>query len=462
MDPVSPAARRRRGAVATAAAAAAAAVAAAGALAPAAGGPPDPSTLHSVPLFAHVRWANFSASDLAGLARFRSVTIQVEPDAPIPCEAQAVDARAKLRGAGSPVPVLFYTNLFYSEPNCVYNAAVTAAPWLWLNDSSGAPYMPGGRRTFDLSAPGAPAWWATHVAGAAGVDGGFGDSGCGGAPSWLNASHAAAFAAGQAAAHAAATASAWGDGGGLWVANCPVLPQIGDKYIPGTRGEMIESWCSDFYPGGGGTASFCRDELLEAVALSGWGNMSLQARYYLNSHNGYNPEFGLAAFLIAAWPGAFYGASRDWDWAGDWEALLAWPWASRAPGNATGPPKMLDPDGCGWAREYAGANVTVNLCAKHFFAQILWAGNATTEEGATGGASAASIGERGRAAAPPARPAAADGGPPRRRKPRSVAVTVPKLGEGCPARHAAVEAPWAAGGLACVGFAVPGGGGGGK
>ena len=38
----------------------------------------------SVPLFAHVRWANFSASDLAGLRRFRSVTVQVEPDAPLP------------------------------------------------------------------------------------------------------------------------------------------------------------------------------------------------------------------------------------------------------------------------------------------------------------------------------------------------------------------------------------------
>ena len=45
---------------------------------------PNASFAAGVPLFAHVRWANFSAADLAGLGRFRSVTVQVEPSSPLP------------------------------------------------------------------------------------------------------------------------------------------------------------------------------------------------------------------------------------------------------------------------------------------------------------------------------------------------------------------------------------------
>jgi hypothetical protein len=413
------------------------------------GAPPNPSTEGSVPLFAHVRWANFSAAEVTQLARFRSVTVQVEPDAPLPCEAQAADVRAKLRAAGSPIPVLFYTNLFFSEPNCAYNAAVAENPWLWLNSSSGDPYLPGGRYTFNMAVPGAPAWWVAHVAGAAGVDGGFGDSGCGSAPAWLNNTSRTAFTAGQAAAHAGATYAAWGNGsdGNLWVANCPILPAIGDEYIPGTRGEMIESWCSDFFPGGSGTASFCRDELSEAVVLGAWGNVTLQARYYLNRHNAYNPEFGLAAFLVAAWPGSYFGASVDWDWAGDWEKLLAWPWASRAPGNATSPPRMLDPDGCTWAREYSRANVTVGFCGKHLSAQILWANNGPVDRERTDVA----LPTRGNEGDP--RPCLPSPTPPHARPARRVVTLVPSPGVPCPTRYAEVDAPWAVGSRACLGLA---------
>ena len=129
---------------------------------------PNTSFAAGVPLFAHVRWANFSASDLAGLSRFRSVTVQVEPSSPLPCEAQARDVKARL--AGSHTPVLMYGNLFFNEPGCDYAAAFAQRPDLWLNESDGTtPYMPAGRRTFDMSVAATPAWWAAHVIAAAGA-----------------------------------------------------------------------------------------------------------------------------------------------------------------------------------------------------------------------------------------------------------------------------------------------------
>jgi len=396
---------------------------------------PDPSFTSGVPLFAHVRWSNFSTADLAGLARFRSVTVQVEPDSPLPCEAQARDVRARL-GDGGP-PVLMYGNLFFAEPNCAYAAAFSQRPDLWLNGSDGVtPYLPGGRRTFDMSVPATAGWWAANVIAAAAVDGGFGDGGCGHAPSWFNASRAAAFAAGDGAAHAAATAAA--APASLYVVNCPVLPAIGDDYLPGTRAYMLESWCSDFQPRGAGVATYCRDELLEALVLGAWGNMSMQARFYLSAHNAGDPQFGLAAFLIAAWPGAYFGASADWDWAGDWQKMLAWPWANYTLGGAPAPAVMGDKQGCGWTRAYPHANVSVDLCSKHLFARIDW-----LQEG--GGDSLAAAAPR---APPPPQPQPEERlAPP---LPRRARIAEPARGEPCPSGAAQVAAPWARDGRACL------------
>ena len=392
----------------------------------------------SVPLFAHVRWANFSASDLAGLRRFRSVTVQVEPDAPLPCEAQARDVQAKLGGANASTPTFFYGNVHFAEPNCAYFREVAANPWLWLNDSTGKPVMPAGRYCWDFSVPGAAQWWADHVILAAGVEGGFGDSGCGEPPSWFNASRAAAFSAGQIQAHALATAGlAALPNPGVYIANCPILPRNGDPPLPGVHGEMLESWCSDFQPRGAGPAAFCRAELVEAVLLGAptAPQTFMQARYYLNGANAGNPQFGLAAFLIAAWPGAFFGASSNWDWAGDWERLLAWPWASIELGAPVGPPTMGDPSGCAWTRVYANATSEVNVCAKHLFARISWVPAGTAQL-----ATPEEVGEvvqvPALGLAPGARVRVREAGP----------------GEACASGEAEVGAPWAAtgSGRACL------------
>ncbi len=381
-----------------------------------------------VPLFAHVRWANFTATDLVALARFRSVTIQVEPSSPLSCEAQARDVKTRL-GAGT--PVLMYGNLFFSEPGCDYAAAFAQRPDLWLNESDGVtPYMPAGRRTFDMSVAGTPAWWAQNVIAAAGVDGGFGDGGCSHAPGWFNASRAAAYNKGDVAAHQLATAAATADS--LYVVNCPVLPAIGDPYLPGTRAYMLESFCSDFQPGGAGVATYCRDELLEALVLSAWGNVSLQARYYLNSHNKGNPQFGLAAYLVAAWPGAFFGASVDWDFAGDWEKLLSWDWSSLPLGEPS-PAVMGDKDGCGWTRAFVHANVSIDLCSKHLFARIDW-------DRSSGRAPPPPL-------PPPESPALRPSPPP---PPRRVRISEPARGEPCPRGAAQAAAPWARDGRACL------------
>lgn len=74
-------------------------------------------------MFAHVRWANFSAGDLAGLARFRMVTLQMGDPVPLQCEAQARQVKADLQQhtpGGADVPVLFYNNVYFAEPEwCV-------------------------------------------------------------------------------------------------------------------------------------------------------------------------------------------------------------------------------------------------------------------------------------------------------------------------------------------------------
>jgi len=294
------------------------------------------------------------------------------------------------------------------------------------------------------------AWWsrdrqvstAERVVLSAGVEGGFGDSGCGGAPpAWFNATRAAAFGAGQRQAHALATAAlAALPSPGAYIANCPILPRNGDPQLPGVNGEMIESWCSDFQPKGTGPALWCKAELVEAVLLGGRGanQTFLQARYYLNGANGGNPQFGLAAFLIAAWPGAFFGASRDWTWAGDWSALLDWPWASYPLGAPTGPPTMADPAGCAWTRVYANATSEVNVCAKHLFARISWV--------AAGTARAATAEEVGEVVAMP--PLGARDG---------LCVREAAVGEACRVDEAEVGAPWvaSASARACISVARP-------
>lgn len=102
----------------------------------------------TVPLFSHVRWFNATPADIAGLSQFRSVTVQVEPDAPLMCEDQAEDIRRKLQPRAPAVPVLFYANLYFAEPNCRYFNIVGDHPEVWLNDSTGVPVKPDGRWTF--------------------------------------------------------------------------------------------------------------------------------------------------------------------------------------------------------------------------------------------------------------------------------------------------------------------------
>jgi len=339
-----------------------------------------------VPLFGHIRWANFSSSDLSGLSKFRSVTVQVEPDAPLKCEEQAYDLQTKLSSIGATTTTLMYGNLYFAEPNCDYFAKVEESPWLWLNDSSGNPVRPAGRYTFDLRNSLAPNWWVSNVLLASNVSGGgFGDSGCGDKPSWLNSTEQDAFAAAQLLTHALATSELNAQRESLYIANCPIVPQIGDKPIAGVNGEMIESWCSDFSPGSKAPANYCRDELVEAVVQASSMNRTwLQARYYLNSANDYNPQFGLAAFLIAANEGSFFGASHDWDYTGDWEKLLSWPWVNYSLGPPLSLfPNMTDKDGCGWIRQYENATATVNLCTKHLFARIEWLDEGVQEIGGT-------------------------------------------------------------------------------
>lgn len=106
----------------------------------------------------------------------------------------------------------------------------------------------------------------------------------------------------------------------------------------------------------------------------------MQARYYLSGHNGGDPRFGAIAFMIAGYPGALFGASADWNWAGDWEKLLGAPWTGKALGTP-GPPRMLDPAGCAWNRTFAsGASAFVNLCFGKGHpkeAHVIWADGTT-------------------------------------------------------------------------------------
>lgn len=112
-----------------------------------------------------------------------------------------------------------------------------------------------------------------------------------------------------------------------------------------------------------------------------WNNGSvIQARYYLSPHNHNDPRFGAIAFLVCGYHGAYFGASTDWWWKGDWETQSLSDWAHQSLGEP-GPAQMLDKAGCGWTRKFAsGAHVFVNLCfAKDhpMEAHAVWADNTT-------------------------------------------------------------------------------------
>lgn len=85
--------------------------------------------------------------------------------------------------------------------------------------------------------------------------------------------------------------------------------------------------------------------------------------------------FFAAAFLIGGYNGSFFGASTDWNYAGDWANLLDWPWSNRTIGAPLTPPHMEDEKGCGWDRQFEGANVTINFCTSHQYARIDWVGS---------------------------------------------------------------------------------------
>lgn len=125
-----------------------------------------------------------------------------------------------------------------------------------------------------------------------------------------------------------------------------------------------------------------RYEILYTISgPAGWKNHSvIQARYYLSPHNRNDPRFGAIAFMICGYPGAYFGASTDWWWKGDWETQSMSDWAHQPLGDPD-PAQMLDKAGCGWSRRFAsGARVFVNLCFANghpMEAHAVWADNTT-------------------------------------------------------------------------------------
>lgn len=362
----------------------------------------------TVPLFAHIRTANFTAADVAALRHLQAVTVQGTAFAGMGSEEQA----AYVRGLLPAVPVLAYRSVYYSEPFDDTRAALRADPGKVLRGADGEPLvLADGKAVYNMSQPGVAALYTGAIAALASrgqADGAFGDSGCGRAPKWLPPAEQQSFAAGQWAAAASAQRELQ-PCGGAFVSNCPYLPP-GDSWPPGVRGVMFDSWCSDFQTGdgGGGAALNCRDEILRLLSgPAAWRNGSVvQARYYLSGHNGEDPRFGAIAFLVAAFDGALFGASTGWDWAGDWSRQSRAPWASQ-PLGAPGVPVMLDEHGCGWNRSFAsGASVFVNLCSgpgHPHQAHAVWADGTTWP---------ARLGRRGAAAALAAHAAAAGPRPP--------------------------------------------------
>mmetsp|Transcript_8274 Transcript_8274/g.24571 ORF Transcript_8274/g.24571 Transcript_8274/m.24571 type:complete len:443 (-) Transcript_8274:125-1453(-) len=345
------------------------------------------TSLSTIPLFAHFRYANFSPSDLALMeTTLRMVTVQGTVYRNLSGEAQAGAMRHMLQ-----LPVIVYRNLYYAEPWDASTAVVRDTPAWQLRGADGKPLNPEGKFVYNITMPRVQQFYTQVVANlsAAGqVDGAFADSGCGVRPAWLPSIEQADFAAGQLATAAASQRTLDGSGG-IFIQNCPYVPRNptgagSDPWPAGVRGSMYESWCSDFQTGVGGpsSAEWCRYEILYLISgPASWHNGSvIQARYYLSPHNSHDPRFGAIAFLVAAFPGAFFGASTDWWWDGDWQRQSLASWASQ-PLGTPGPPQMLDKSGCGWSRSFgSGARVFVNLCygkGHPLEAHAVWADNST-------------------------------------------------------------------------------------
>eukprot|EP00038_Savillea_parva_P022164 m.37002 g.37002 ORF g.37002 m.37002 type:complete len:487 (-) comp5464_c0_seq1:108-1568(-) len=341
----------------------------------------------TIPLFAHFRMANFSASDLQLMdTTLRTVTMQGTLYGTLSGEEQAAAMRSKLE-----IPVFVYRNLYYAEPWDASTQVVKATPAWQLRGADGRPLNPEGKYVYNMTVPAVQQFYSNVIANLSShsaIDGAFADSGCGVRPAWLSPAQQTAFAAGQVAS-AAASQTALNAQGGIFIQNCPYLPRspgggAGDPWPQGVRGSMYESWCSDFQTGvgGPGSAEYCRYEVMFLMSgPAGWKNGSIvQARYYLSEHNKHDPRFGAVAFMVAGFPGAFFGASVDWWWDGDWEtqSLASW---SRQPLGTPGPAQMLDKSGCGWSRTFAsGAHVFLNMCSSKghpMQAHAVWADNST-------------------------------------------------------------------------------------
>lgn len=338
--------------------------------------PPPPADVRipdggwkAVPLFAHFRYANFTAEEYAAMQdSFRLITVQGTWFGSLSGEMQAERMRANVNRT-----IIFYSNGYFAEPYDDYFSNVSSHDSWQLRDADGTILKPEGKLVYNMTVPAVPEFWADVVSGVVArgyADGGFCDKCCGEQPSWMTAEQQQAYAAAQWEAQALSQQKIGADR--LMVSNCPFLlkdPTGHSELWPaGVRGTMYQSWCSDFLTGQGGgeNSLYCRDEVMSMLAgPAAWQNGSVAlARYYLSGHNGEDPRFGAVAFLIAAFDGAFFGASTDWNWSGDWDriALPRPDWTTQPLGQPA-PPVMLDSSGCSWNRSFAsGASAFVNFC----------------------------------------------------------------------------------------------------
>eukprot|EP00992_Anisonema_acinus_P006146 TRINITY_DN19883_c0_g1_i1.p1 TRINITY_DN19883_c0_g1~~TRINITY_DN19883_c0_g1_i1.p1 ORF type:complete len:356 (-),score=68.20 TRINITY_DN19883_c0_g1_i1:18-1040(-) len=315
-----------------------------------------------LPRFMHVRFfGNWTASQLDSLTRVRMITIQ--PYQGGWGEDQVSWSRAQIHSINPIIPVLLYYNVWYSEPIYRANLIVRNHSGWWLNDTSGHPLQPGGRYVFDMRQAGARDFWVSVLAGAVAAgwsDGGFGDNACGSSPSFLNTSEQTRFRAGQLRVQAATQDAL---GAAPYIQNCP-------DPAPGVQGVMFENFCSDFGPHS--HAKLCLDHI-RAIQSYEARHLVIQTRFHLNSFNNHNPIFGIAAFLIAAYEGTYFGASVNWNLDGDWDRMVP------AYTKALGPPMEAaqSADGCTWTRRFEHATAEALLC--NGIARVHWAAGAIDE-----------------------------------------------------------------------------------
>ena len=101
-----------------------------------------------IPLFLHIRFANFSELDYERMARnFSMVTLQPYTPFPPLGEGQAALLKSRIQAVNSAVPVLLYFQAFYMDPLYSFTKEFNEHPSWWLYDD-GQPYKPGGRRTW--------------------------------------------------------------------------------------------------------------------------------------------------------------------------------------------------------------------------------------------------------------------------------------------------------------------------